>query len=520
MTVLKYKDPTDGVWKWLRYGVVTGGTSMVGPQGPQGPAGPPGHGIQVLSAVATPADLPTTGNKPGDGHLVTSTGDLYFWGDDGQWHDIGHIQGPAGPQGQIGPKGDQGPHGVSAFEAYKAGGGDLATEAEWLASLQGPPGVDGQDADPAEIQAQLTALLPSLITGTAGDLLETVGGKLFAPVLPGSVMVDGPNESTVTATASGAGVIAAMAETITNPSTIHALKVDVHMQMWTNLTPQGADPPAVYAALIKTGGNAVQIGQTQARIEGAGVYASVNPWAHFVIPPGGTLTVAPSVWASSIPATKPIARYLIMTVVPIGYEAPGSSHSRVAAGSTATAVTTPTTTRPTTTVAPAPKVAASSPTNNDVRTYKGSGSPNTYNWDGRRGYFGQYSSTNGDQRCIALFASTFRTNLRAIPAGKITKMTLTFTVQHTFNNAGGTVKIRLATEGSLPASMGGEAGTVIEASRSVPDGGSVTVNIPSSLWETIRSSGTGIKFYSAASGQAGYGYLDLKSVKLTVNYTA
>jgi hypothetical protein len=46
-------------------------------------------------------DLPTTGNLPGDAHLVTATGDLYIWGTDNTWHATGHVQGPPGPAGPL-----------------------------------------------------------------------------------------------------------------------------------------------------------------------------------------------------------------------------------------------------------------------------------------------------------------------------------------------------------------------------------------------------------------------------------
>jgi hypothetical protein len=73
-----------------------------GPAGPEGAPGPTGPGLRVLSAVPTVGDLPTTGNQPGDAHLVTATGDLHIWGTDDAWHVTGHVQGPPGPPGPPG----------------------------------------------------------------------------------------------------------------------------------------------------------------------------------------------------------------------------------------------------------------------------------------------------------------------------------------------------------------------------------------------------------------------------------
>jgi hypothetical protein len=100
-----------------------GPAGPAGPVGPEGPKGDTGSGLRVLSAVPTVQALPTTGNNPGDAHLVTATGDLYIWGTDGAWHQTGHVQGPAGPAGPAGPKGDQGPVGPEGPEGPPGAGG-------------------------------------------------------------------------------------------------------------------------------------------------------------------------------------------------------------------------------------------------------------------------------------------------------------------------------------------------------------------------------------------------------------
>jgi len=49
-----------------------------GPTGSAGPTGPQGEGLAITGTVATPQDLPPTGNV-GDAILVTSTNTLYVW---------------------------------------------------------------------------------------------------------------------------------------------------------------------------------------------------------------------------------------------------------------------------------------------------------------------------------------------------------------------------------------------------------------------------------------------------------
>jgi hypothetical protein len=71
--------------------------------------GPTGAGIQVKGAVATPGDLPMTGNLPGDAHMVISTGELNIW-DGTAWRvvhattldQLGDVSAPADtPAGKV-----------------------------------------------------------------------------------------------------------------------------------------------------------------------------------------------------------------------------------------------------------------------------------------------------------------------------------------------------------------------------------------------------------------------------------
>jgi hypothetical protein len=113
-----------------------------------------GTGIRILSAVATPGDLPTQGNQPGDAHLVISTGNLRVW-DGTTWQQLGHIQGPPGPtgpqgiQGPAGPKGDPGPIGPEGPQ------GDT-----------GPAGPQGQTGPPGPLDVLTDVDVAAAAAGT------------------------------------------------------------------------------------------------------------------------------------------------------------------------------------------------------------------------------------------------------------------------------------------------------------------------------------------------------------------
>jgi hypothetical protein len=150
---------------------VPGPAGPTGPQGIQGVQGIQGTGIHILSAVPTPADLPTV-NEPGDAHLVTETGDLYIWGTDGAWHDIGHVQGPQGVQGEQGIQGPAGPTGPTGPT------GDVGpTGAD--STVPGPIGPTGPEGPPGD-------------TSTTGSAVWAWSGADFLlPPLSGQVKVSG-----------------------------------------------------------------------------------------------------------------------------------------------------------------------------------------------------------------------------------------------------------------------------------------------------------------------------------------
>lgn len=118
-----------------------GGPGPQGPAGPQGspgpagPAGPAGVGINVKGTVPTAADLPTTGNQPGDGWVATDTGDMWVW-DGAKWVNVGPLQGPTGPQGPPGPIASV--VGGTCIQTALSGGGEIVTVNAQVACIQSP----------------------------------------------------------------------------------------------------------------------------------------------------------------------------------------------------------------------------------------------------------------------------------------------------------------------------------------------------------------------------------------------
>lgn len=68
--------------------------------------------------------------------------DIYLWDvDEGDWNNVGSLQGPPGPQGPAGPKGDTG--------------------AEGPTGPQGPPGAGGAQGEPGPKASEITVTLPA-----------------------------------------------------------------------------------------------------------------------------------------------------------------------------------------------------------------------------------------------------------------------------------------------------------------------------------------------------------------------
>ena len=97
-----------------------------GPEGPDGPMGEPGAGIQFKGTVSTSTELPGWPNsytgEIGDAYGADDTGDLWVWGEDSAWHNLGHVQGPEGPTGPDGPQGGKGDPGANGADGANGKG--------------------------------------------------------------------------------------------------------------------------------------------------------------------------------------------------------------------------------------------------------------------------------------------------------------------------------------------------------------------------------------------------------------
>ena len=109
-----------------------GSTGTQGPQGIQGEIGPQGISVSLVGTVTNSLSLPPSADF-GQGYITVDTGDVWFWGTNTQWNNVGQIVGPQGPQGIQGPKGDTGNQGPA---------GSTGTQ-----GIQGPVGPQGPKGD-------------------------------------------------------------------------------------------------------------------------------------------------------------------------------------------------------------------------------------------------------------------------------------------------------------------------------------------------------------------------------------
>lgn len=111
-------------------------TCISGAKGPQGEQGTDGTGVTILGSFNTEEELKAahpTGNV-GDAYLIN--GNLYVWCEDnGDWNNVGNIQGPQGEQGPQGPQGPQGLQGPQGEQGLQGPKGDQG--------IQGPKGENG-----------------------------------------------------------------------------------------------------------------------------------------------------------------------------------------------------------------------------------------------------------------------------------------------------------------------------------------------------------------------------------------
>ena len=112
-----------------------GSQGLQGPAGEPGPAGADGRSFTVLARYQSLEQLESAHpqGQAGDAYAVGPASDntVYIWNEEeGNWQDIGPIQGPAGPQGAQGPQGPAGPAGDPGQQGPRG--------------LQGPAGLQGE----------------------------------------------------------------------------------------------------------------------------------------------------------------------------------------------------------------------------------------------------------------------------------------------------------------------------------------------------------------------------------------
>ncbi len=119
-----------------------GAMGYTGSVGQKGSTGDQGISVTLVGSTSTSAGLPLTGN-PGDGWIVTDTGNLWFWSiAQSQWEDIGQIVGPQGDPGPIGPQGNAGYTGSEGQRGYVGSQGNPG-----LQGIQGDLGYTGSQGE-------------------------------------------------------------------------------------------------------------------------------------------------------------------------------------------------------------------------------------------------------------------------------------------------------------------------------------------------------------------------------------
>ena len=157
------------------------------PRGDTGATGPMGQGIQIKGVVSTAANLPMTGNQPGDVWIAQDTSHGWSWTGTA-WVDIGPMQGPPGTQGPIGPIGPQGDKG----DTGATGPVSTVPGPPGQTGTQGPIGSTGPSGVAASVAAGTTT---TGSPGTAANVVNTGSSSaaVFAFTIPrGDVGSSGP----------------------------------------------------------------------------------------------------------------------------------------------------------------------------------------------------------------------------------------------------------------------------------------------------------------------------------------
>jgi hypothetical protein len=219
-------------------------------KGPPGEDGPPGPGLVPLGIKPTPADLPASGNQPGDAWNVTSDGHTYAW--NGGWIDMGSTRGATGPPGAtgpIGPTGSQGPTGATGAQGPAGPAGAAgAPGADGAPGATGPMGPKGDKGDTGATGATGAAGA----TGPAGPGVPPGGttGQVLAKInaVDYNTQWTTPAGGSATVVISDTAPASPTAGTLWWDSDLGILSIyytDANSSQWVAVTPRGiADAPS------------------------------------------------------------------------------------------------------------------------------------------------------------------------------------------------------------------------------------------------------------------------------------
>ena len=123
-----------------------GDKGETGAIGPQGPKGDPGTGLFISGTVMTVADLPAVSEQSVMYNVgISAPYNIYMY-DNGEWRDLGQLEGAQGPKGEKGTKGDKGDAGEKGDKGDTGAAGATGPQGE--AGAAGATGPQGPKGDP------------------------------------------------------------------------------------------------------------------------------------------------------------------------------------------------------------------------------------------------------------------------------------------------------------------------------------------------------------------------------------